>query len=36
MKPADKAKYESIYQENRDMRGEVDCMSTNLSTNEQS
>ncbi|TPX18921.1 uncharacterized protein E0L32_011399 [Thyridium curvatum] len=23
MKPADKAKYESIYQENRDMRGEV-------------
>lgn len=33
MKPADKAKYESIYQENRDMRGEVDCMSTNLSTN---
>ncbi|KAM0220202.1 hypothetical protein ACHAPA_000880 [Fusarium lateritium] len=24
MKPADKAKYESIYQENRDMRGEVD------------
>jgi hypothetical protein len=27
MKPADKAKYEQIYQENRDMRGEVDCMS---------
>ncbi|KAI7770810.1 hypothetical protein LZL87_004597 [Fusarium oxysporum] len=24
MKPADKAKYEQIYQENRDMRGEVD------------
>jgi hypothetical protein len=28
MKPADKAKYESIYQENRDMRGEVSCEST--------
>lgn len=25
MKPADKAKYEQIYQENRDMRGEVAC-----------
>jgi hypothetical protein len=25
MSPADKAKYEQIYQENRDMRGEVAC-----------
>ncbi len=25
MKPEDKAKYEQIYQESRDMRGEVDC-----------
>lgn len=25
MSPADKAKYEQIYQENRDMRGEVSC-----------
>lgn len=27
MNPQDKAKYESIYQENRDMRGEVACKS---------
>ncbi len=27
MSPADKAKYEQIYQENRDMRGEVACTS---------
>jgi hypothetical protein len=27
MKPQDKAKYEQIYQENRDMRGEVACES---------
>lgn len=27
MSPADKSKYESIYQENRDMRGEVSCTS---------
>jgi hypothetical protein len=25
MKPEDKAKYEQIYQESRDMRGEVSC-----------
>jgi hypothetical protein len=25
MKPEDKAKYEQIYQESRDMRGEVNC-----------
>ena len=25
MSPADKAKYEQIYQENRDMRGEIAC-----------
>lgn len=25
MKPADKAKYESIYNESRDMRGEISC-----------
>lgn len=25
MKPQDKSKYEQIYQENRDMRGEVAC-----------
>jgi hypothetical protein len=28
MSPADKAKYEQIYQENRDMRGEVACKPT--------
>ena len=27
MKPADKSKYEQIYQENRNARGEVDCKS---------
>lgn len=26
MKPQDKSKYEQIYQENRDMRGEVACL----------
>lgn len=26
MSPADKGKYEQIYQENRDMRGELSCM----------
>lgn len=29
MNPADKAKYEQIYQENRDMRGEIACTSAN-------
>lgn len=28
MKPQDKSKYEQIYQENRDMRGEVACELT--------
>lgn len=27
MSPADKSKYEQIYQENRDMRGEIACRS---------
>lgn len=27
MKPQDKDKYEQIYQENRDMRGEISCKS---------
>lgn len=30
MKPEDKTKYEQIYQESRDMRGEVNCMSQTL------
>jgi actin cytoskeleton-regulatory complex protein END3 len=30
MSPADKRKYESIYQENRDMRGEIACASLPL------
>lgn len=27
MKPQDKSNYEQIYQENRDMRGEISCRS---------
>lgn len=30
MKPQDKSKYEQIYQENRDMRGEVSCQFLTL------
>jgi hypothetical protein len=30
MKPADKSKYEQIYQENRNARGEVDCKSASI------
>ena len=30
MNPADKAKYEQIYQENRDMRGEISCKASSL------
>lgn len=30
MKPEDKSKYEQIYQENRDMRGEIACTSPSL------
>lgn len=30
MKPEDKAKYEQIYQESRDMRGEVNCTCSKM------
>lgn len=30
MSPEDKAKYEAIYQENRDMRGEIACKPATL------